>query len=292
MKINGILVALGAGLFFGVIGPLTKNAYNFGAGVGLAIFLRYLVALIIVSPIILKQKNLLNTYISNFKYFLLITVGSILLTIGLLLSVNYINVSLAIVVFCTYPIIVLIISIFINKEKILNSIKILFITTFFGLFLALSPNFESLNLLGVFFAFIASIGASIMIVVNQTMSKKNLKPIQINIFINFVNTIFFFIILNLFFKINFSIDLGVIGLLLIPSLSYAIAIFLQLVAVEKIGQTKTALFLYLEPITGIFGAVILLNETLNLTQILGTTIVILSLVASTYFNNKTKNDFA
>ena len=58
MKINGILVALGAGLFFGVIGPLTKNAYNFGAGVGLAIFLRYLVALIIVSPIILKQKNL------------------------------------------------------------------------------------------------------------------------------------------------------------------------------------------------------------------------------------------
>ena len=80
--------------------------------------------------------------------------------------------------------------------------------------------------------------------------------------------------------------------LLIPSLSYAIAIFLQLVAVEKIGQTKTALFLYLEPITGIFGAVILLNETLNLTQIFGTTIVILSLVASTYFNNKTKNDFA
>ena len=80
--------------------------------------------------------------------------------------------------------------------------------------------------------------------------------------------------------------------MLIPSLSYAIAIFLQLVAVEKIGQTKTALFLYLEPITGIFGAVILLNETLNLTQILGTTIVILSLVASTYFNNKTKNDFA
>ena len=84
--------------------------------------------------------------------------------------------------------------------------------------------------------------------------------------------------------------MGVIGLLLIPSLSYAIAIFLQLVAVEKIGQTKTALFLYLEPITGIFGAVILLNETLNLTQIFGTTIVILSLVASTYFNNKTKNN--
>ena len=46
-----------------------------------------------------------------------------------------------------------------------------------------------------------------MIVVNQTMSKKNLTPIQINIFINFVNTIFFFIILNLFFKIDFKLSI-------------------------------------------------------------------------------------
>ena len=286
MKINGILIALGAGVFFGVIGPLTKNAYNVGAGVGLAIFLRYLVALIVVSPIILKQKNLLNTYIANFKYFLLITVGSILLTIGLLLSVNYINVSLAIVVFCTYPIIVLIISIFITKEKILNTIKILFITTFFGLFLALSPSFENLDFIGVLFAFIASIGASIMIVVNQTMAKKNLTPIQINIFINLTNTIFFLIFLNLFFSINFNIGWKAFGILLIPSLSYAIALFLQLFAIPRIGQTKTALFLYLEPITGILGAVILLNEVLNNTQIIGTCIVILSLTASTYFSKK------
>ena len=286
MKIKGILFALGAGIFFGLIGPITKNAYNLGAGVALAIFLRYLVASIVISPSIIKQKNLLSVYKNNLKYFLLIASGSILLTIGLLLSVKYIDVSLAIIVFCTYPIIVLIVSIFINKEKIPLSIKILFFTTFLGLFLSLSPSFESLNLIGVFFALVASFGAATMIVINQKMAGKKLSPIQINIFINFVNTIFFFIVLNIFFKIDFNIGWDVLGVLLIPSLSYAVAIYLQLLAIPRIGQTKTALFLYLEPITGIFGAVIILNEVLNNTQIFGTIIVILSLVASTYFSKK------
>ena len=282
MNILGIIFALTAGFFFGIIGPITKTAYNLGAGVGLAIFLRYVVASIIVSPLIYKQKSLLSTYRKNINYFLLITLASVMLTTGLLTSVIYINVSLTLIIFCIYPIFVLIISIFITKEIIKNIIKILFITTFIGLFLALSPSIESLKIQGIILALIASLGASIMIVINQSMSKRNINPIQINIFINFFNTVFFFIILSLFYKIDYNIDLKIFLILLIPSCSYAIALFLQLLAIPRIGQTNTALFLYLEPVTGIFGAVLLLNETLNGIQILGTTIVLISLAGSTY----------
>ena len=286
MNIFGIGFALAAGIFFGIIGPVTKTAYNLGAGVGLAIFLRYIVALLIVAPLIPYQKNLIKTYRENFTNFLLITIASIMLTTGLLISVTYINVSLTIIIFCTYPIIVLSISIFITKEKIKNIIKFLFITTFFGLFLALSPSSESLKVQGIVFALIASLGASIMIVTNQTMSKKNISPIQINIFINFFNTIFFFIILSIFFKIDVDVNLNAFLILLIPSCSYAIALFLQLLAIPRIGQTNTALFLYLEPITGIFGAVLILNEQLSTIQLLGTFIVLVSLAASTFVTRK------
>jgi drug/metabolite transporter (DMT)-like permease len=286
MNIFGIGFALAAGVFFGIIGPVTKTAYNLGAGVGLAIFLRYIVALLIVAPLIPYQKNLIKTYRENFTNFLLITIASIMLTTGLLISVTYINVSLTIIIFCTYPIIVLSISIFITKEKIKNIIKFLFITTFFGLFLALSPSSESLKVQGIVFALIASLGASIMIVTNQTMSKKNISPIQINIFINFFNTIFFFIILSIFFKIDIDVSLNAFLILLIPSCSYAIALFLQLLAIPRIGQTNTALFLYLEPITGIFGAVLILNEQLSTIQLLGTVIVLVSLAASTFVTRK------
>ena len=282
MNILGIFFALAAGVFFGIIGPVTKTAYNLGAGIGLAIFLRYIIASIIVSPFLPTQKNLLNIYYKNIHYFFIITLGSIMLTSGLLISVTYINVSLVIIIFCTYPIIVLIISIFITKEKIKNIIKLLFITTFIGLFLALSPSIDSLKIQGILFALIASLGASIMIVTNQSMSKRQINPIQINIFINFFNAIFFFIILSLFYKIDFNINSKAFLILLIPSCSYAIALFLQLLAIPRIGQTNTALFLYLEPITGIFGAVLLLNETLSSMQLLGTMIVLISLGASTY----------
>ena len=286
MNILGIGFALAAGVFFGIIGPVTKTAYNLGAGVGLAIFLRYIVALLIVAPLIPYQKDLIKTYRENFTNFLLITIASIMLTTGLLISVTYINVSLTIIIFCTYPIIVLAISIFITKEKIKNIIKFLFITTFIGLFLALSPSSESLKVQGIVFALIASLGASIMIVTNQTMSKKNISPIQINIFINFFNTIFFFIILSIFFKIDIDVSLNAFLILLIPSCSYAIALFLQLLAIPRIGQTNTALFLYLEPITGIFGAVLILNEKLSSIQLLGTAIVLVSLAASTFVTRK------
>ena len=287
MNILGIIFALAAGVFFGIIGPVTKTAYNLGAGVGLAIFLRYVVALLIVSPLILKQQNLISTYKKNFSNFFLITIASIMLTTGLLTSVTYINVSLTIIIFCTYPIIVLTISIFITKEKIKNIIKFLFFTTFIGLFLALSPSTEGLKIQGIVFALIASLGASIMIVTNQTMSKKNISPIQINIFINFFNTIFFLIILSLFFKIDIDVSLNAFFILLIPSCSYAIALFLQLLAIPRIGQTNTALFLYLEPITGIFGAVLILNEKLSSLQLLGIVIVLISLATSTFVTRKT-----
>ena len=287
MNILGIIFALLAGVFFGIIGPITKTAYNLGAGIGLAIFLRYIVALIIVSPLIPNQQNLFSIYKNNIRDFLLITLASIMLTTGLLISVTYINVSLTIIIFCTYPILVLSISIFITKEKIKNVIKFLFLTTFIGLFLALSPSTDDLKIEGIIFALIASLGAAIMIVTNQTMSKKNISPIPINIFINFFNTIFFFIILSVFYEIDTNIDLHAFLILLIPSCSYAIALFLQLLAIPRIGQTNTALFLYLEPITGIFGAVILLNESLTSMQLFGTAIVLISLASSTFVTRRT-----
>ena len=292
MHVLGIFFALGAGLFFGILAPTTKIAYNLGVGVGLAIVLRYFVATLLIAPAIPFQKDLLDIYKKNLSDFLLITFGSIFLTSGLLLSVKYIEVSLAIIIFCTYPILVLCFSIIVNKEKISNSIKMLFLSTFVGLFFVLGPSFNSLNIFGVLCAILASIGATTMIVTNQKMSNKSISPIQINIFINIFNSIFFFCVLFFFFSIDFSISKISFFVILIASFSFAIALFLQLLAIPKIGQSNTALFLYLEPVVAIIGAVILLNETLNNYQLSGAIVVLSSLALATYLTGKSKNDFS
>ena len=286
MHIIGTLCAIGAGIFFGFIGPITKIAYNLGAGVGLAIILRYLIASILITPLILFNKPSINLYKSQIWILLIFTAGSILLTSGLLLSVQYIDASLAILIFCTYPILVLIASIFIDKEKIKTNIKIVFLITFLGLFLVLGPSFKDLNIIGISSAFIGSIGATIIILANQKLSNNNMSSIHINAFTNYFNLIFFTIFIGLFFEFSINIDIKTWLIILIPSLCYALAFFLQLSAIPRIGQSKTALLLYGEPVVTILTATILLKENLNLYQLVGATIVIGSLVFATYQTNK------
>ena len=286
MHIIGTLFAIGAGIFFGFIGPLTKIAYNLGAGVGLAIILRYLIATILITPIFISNRPSLKVYKSQIIMLLIFTTGSIFLTSGLLLSVQYIEVSLAILIFCTYPIIVLLISILIDKEKISPSIKLVFFITFLGLFLVLGPSFKNLNILGVISAFTGSIGAATIILANQKLSNSNISPIHINAFTNFFNTIFFTVCIILFFEIDLNISTKTWLIIIVASLCYAIAFFLQLSAIPRIGQSKTALLLYGEPIVTILTATILLKEKLNLYQSLGAVIVIGSLLFATYKTNK------
>ena len=289
MFIFGVIFALVAGILFGLIGPTTKIAYNFGASASLAILFRYVVATIFILPFIPFQKNLLKTYQKNIISFLLISLGSILLTSGLLISFNYINVSLAILIFCLYPIYVLIYSVLVDKEEINIIVKFLFFSTFIGIFLVLGPSLRIDNLIGIIFAVIASIGATSMIVINQKMSRKGIQPIPINIFINIINTIFFFLIIKVFFSLNISYDFNIYLFIFIPSACYCLAFLSQLYAIPRIGQSNTALFLYLEPVVGVLGAVYFLDEILTFSQLVGAVVVILSLLLATYYTNKTKN---
>ena len=286
MFIFGVIFALVAGILFGLIGPTTKIAYNSGASVALTIFLRYAVASIIILPFIPYQKNLLEIFKKNLKYFLSISAGSILLTLGLLTSVIFIEVSLTILIFCLYPIYVLLFSIIVDKEKISLTVKILFFVTFLGIILVIGPSFKVINIIGILLAFLASLGSTSMIIVNQKMSFKGISPIPINIFINVFNTIFFFVILKIFFSLNFNFDINIYLLILIPSVCYSFALLSQLIAIPKIGQSYTALFLYLEPVVGVLGAVFLLNENLETYQMIGASIVIISLLSASFISRK------
>ena len=286
MFIFGVIFALVAGILFGLIGPTTKMAYNSGASVALTIFLRYAVASIIILPFIPYQKNLLEIFKKNLKYFLSISAGSILLTLGLLTSVIFIEVSLTILIFCLYPIYVLLFSIIVDKEKISLTVKILFFVTFLGIVLVIGPSFKVINIIGILLAFLASLGSTSMIIVNQKMSIKGISPIPINIFINVFNTIFFFVILKIFFSLNFNFDINIYLLILIPSVCYSFALLSQLIAIPKIGQSYTALFLYLEPVVGVLGAVFLLNENLETYQMIGASIVIISLLSASFISSR------
>ena len=289
MYVLGSLSAIGAAVFFGFIGPTTKTAYNLGAGIALAIILRYIVASLLITPALVFKPPTLNIFKKNLKLLMIFTIGSIFLTTGLLSAVNFIEVSLTMLIFATYPMIVLIFSIFINKEKILFRKKIFFFIAFIGIFFVLGPSFEKLNFPGIISAVTASLGASIMIISNQKMSDLKINPFHIHIFTNSFNSVFFILVVYLFFDLNINISSNAWIVIFISTIFYTIAFILQLFAIQQIGQSRTALLLYIEPVVGILGATILLSEMLNNFQVLGVFIVIFSLISGTYESKKTKS---
>ena len=83
-------------------------------------------------------------------------------------SVIFIDVSLTILIFCLYPIYVLLFSIIVDKEKISLTVKILFFVTFLGIILVIGPSFKVINIVGILLAFLASLGSTSMITVSYT----------------------------------------------------------------------------------------------------------------------------
>ena len=275
MKFTGILFALSAAFFFGLSPTTTKLAYNFNTNTEFAVIMRYFFAIIVLAPFLFFIKFNFKLIIKHILGLIIISIGALCLTVGLLTSVTFIPVSLTALIFYTYPLFILSYNFFL-KEKV-NQIQIIgFITAFIGLILALGPSFNVLNISGILFAFLASFGATTLIITNEHLSKF-FNALTINTFINLFCLLLIGIIIAFKFKINHPNTMTGWYYLLFASFCYAIAFYMQLLAVKKIGSTFTALLLYFEPIVAIIAAIVLLGESLTILQITGTIVVISSL---------------
>lgn len=287
MQIKGVFPAFGAAILFGLSPTITKIAYIYGANPIIAILLRYTIAvIIIIIPLFFININFIKLK-QHIIPIILMSLGSICLTTGLLVAVIYIPVSIVALIFYTYPIIVLIFY-FYKIKKIKFVLIIGFISTFLGIFLVLGPNFSSLNFKGIFFACLAAIGAATVLITNENL-KKNLNEITIYACTHFIC----FTVLGIILVINFdnSLNLSYLGWLyvILAGLFYAIAFYLQIIAVKIIGSAQTSLLLYLEPIIAIIAAIILLGESLSFIQTLGVIIVIISLITTNKYFQKISN---
>ena len=146
MNFKGIFSALLAAMLFGLIPTSSKLSYDLGANPALAILLRYTIAIILILVPLLSIGINFEKIKKHIVLLFLISIGSICLASGLLLSVTLIPVSMVALIFYTYPLIVLGYSLF-SKKKINNIQLFGFISSFIGIALALGPTFNNLSLI-------------------------------------------------------------------------------------------------------------------------------------------------
>ena len=266
----------------------SRFAYDAGANPQTLVMFRFLLFCLLYLLIAATTSTTLSLPKHNRGYVYL--AGSFF-TLGsgsLLASMFFLPVSLAIVIFYTYPLITL------AGEKILARKKPepleigCFMLAFIGLILALNIRADTVNPIGVGLAITASLGMS----ASYLVSENKLKAIE-PLLLTFHMAICGLAMMSAYVLITQSFNPGkLVGsnmfFVFLASLSFATAFFFMFKGINLIGAVNTAMILNLEPIFTIGLAFAFLNETLSKSQFIGAALVLLAIIIVQRYQNVKK----
>ena len=211
--------------------------------------------------------------------FLIIALGFCIagMSLGYLGSVKYIPVSLSVLLFFTFPFWVLLLN-FIIHGIVVSWIKLFaFVLAFSGLALSLGPTWEVLDWRGIALVLVGLI-FSVGMIVGATKASQIISMSDLVFLSNTIGVILVGLII--FFTDSFSLNKttwvwSVIATICILFIIGQLCLF---AATKTIGSEQTSLMLNIEPLVSILAAVILLGESLVLSQTLGVAVILVALL--------------
>ena len=201
--------------------------------------------------------------------------------IGYISATWYIPVSLAVLIFYTFPFFVAIISRFTENEPITIMRLVVIIIAFIGLALALEvQSAADLNWRGITFAFVAAIGCAALVSIgSHTM--RTADPQAVNFHCLSAGAVLFVVFLLITGgPAKFVTQAGWLKLC-VSSFTLGIGYVTFFGGLEIIGPFKTSMLMNLEPVLTVILAAILLDERLSSIQLLGAGLVIVGLILIT-----------
>lgn len=194
-----------------------------------------------------------------------------------LLSVEFISVSLAVLILYLYPLLVLAHGLAKRQLQASPILIGLFAGAFTGLYLALTGGGIEISVTGVVFALLASCGAAFTFIRGARVAPA-MSPLLMTFWINAAGLL---MILPLM-PGNFQLPDGDAGWLALALASgfYLVAILSQFQALARLSAARAAFLLNLEPVVSILLASLVLGEVLSPVQVAGVMLVISAIVLS------------
>lgn len=192
-------------------------------------------------------------------------------------ALDHLSVPLTVVIFYTFPLIVMVVSNRNEGRRLERRQIAVFVTAFAGLMIAVGPSFDQLSLRGVSYALLAAVACASMFILAgrvegpaiRTMFWAQLFTVPISLAVAMLNG--GLVPLSTFANapVAISITMG----------AYAIAFFFQLAASRRISPSRVGLLFLFEPVTAILIAGIVLGETLAPLQLFGVALILSALGA-------------
>lgn len=280
-KTKGIILTVLAAMSFGFQGFLAKTAYANGFNPFSFTLYRSLFAAVALY-IFIKIYGL-DIEVSKAQYKTLFKVslfGYSLMLITLYISFLYMPTGLAMTLHFIYPVVVMVASIFLYKEKLLAKKLIALILSVLGIyFLVGFGSFTKISMIGFWLALLSGIlyGYYILMVSNSNI--KNLNSFVMTFYLSLFNT---FIVLFLTLVTgNMSLQYNYKGLLSTIMVALVCNIFGMVSfqsGLKYITATTSSILSTFEPITSLIVGIVIFNEYLAWYHFVGSIFIIISVI--------------
>lgn len=251
------------------------------------VLLRTLIGSLLLVAIFFARRNKL-TFWENKKHFAFLAISGIAMgTSWLFLYEAYAQIGVSIASLCYYtgPVIVMIVSPFIFKEKMTVSKIICFALVALGIVLVNGQAEEKLNLFGLICGLASALMYSFMVIFNKrAKSITGLENSVLQLLIAFLTVAVF-----VGFKQGYAISIApsdILPILVLGLLNTGIGCYLYFSSIGGLPVQTVAICGYLEPLSAVLFSVFLLGEKMLPLQIIGAVLIIGSAALGEYMSIK------
>lgn len=274
-----LLVIIGS-VAYGFLPIFVKNIIPYNYSSLSIVFYRYFITAIFLFIIILVTKKSFKITKRQFiELFIFSVIGLGLTFFFLSQALLYISAGLTNMIHFGYPVVVLLIMIFMYKEKA-NILKVLsMVLAITGIFL-LTKVVQVESFLGVIYALITTVTYGVYIVANKKCSFAELDTMVSVFYMSLIVSVVFFIVgiftnslqllNNLYVFYNFAA---------IALLCTIFSLGLLLYGVKKLGSSLASILNMFEPTTTVVASIFIYNEDLTINIVIGSVLIILSTIS-------------
>ncbi len=269
----GLALAAAAAASYSLSAVLAGIAYQHGNEPGSLVAVRFLFAVLVVLPLLLLKRRPVTLPVSSLPLLAGMVLGSIGTAVGYMSSIRYIPVSLAVLVFYLFPLLVTLSESLLERRRPSPWLLLAVVLGFSGLSLALGPDFASLNLVGIGYALLGAFSCIPLFICARLLVLRH-DTLTLAVHINFAA----FALVMLWLLGNSSLviptSLWGWGSLAIASATFVCGFLLQLSAVQKAPPGPAAIMFNAEPLLTILIAWFFLGQRLSDWQWLGAGMVL------------------
>lgn len=281
---RGIVLALCAGLIYGLAPPFTRLAFQHGVP-AMETALWRVVALLLILLLIAAMGRWRQGVPKPARGLLaLVTLSTGAISVGYLGAVQFIPVTLAVIIFFTFPIVILLLAPFIERKRI-SAVQLgIGALAFGGLMIAVGPNTGGADWRGLALAGLAACGAATQFFSGRAIAPY-MQPLQIGLISHLVIVpVVAAIVLMLGgeFKTALALDeiSGVGKLALgVVTLSYGAGFLCHMYALRSAPASSLAPYFNIEPVMSVAIAATVLAEPPSARELLGGAMVLAALLA-------------